>query len=69
METRSLVDPGHRLGCGFGGAGGSIPLGNVGQRESHIDVCRAQPGQVVDTALRRDHIDARVRIAGLEMVC
>ena len=46
-----LVHPRHRLRRGYRGAGGSIPLGDVGQRQAHIDVPGAQARQVLDSAL------------------
>ncbi len=61
-----LVHPGHRVWCGCRGTGGSIPLGNVGQCEAHIDVARAKAGQVFDAALGGEHIDGDARIAGVD---
>ena len=61
-----LVHPGHRLRCGLRGAGGSIPLGDVGQRQAQIDLRRPQAGQVLDGALGGEHLDCDVRVADLE---
>ena len=63
-----LVHPGHRYRGGSRGACRAVPLGNVGQRQAHIDVPRAQAGQVIDGALGGEHVDGDARIAGVELI-
>ena len=68
LRARSPADssrtPGRPLGARYPRGRWPVPLGDVGQREAHIDVAGAQAAQVLDSALGGKDVDGDVRSSG-----